>query len=229
LYSWSLDSIDASTKNAQISPKEGWDSSTASGNPNSVFSTGLSTTAFFNVIDPVDSNRASITWSSSRGELLSRDDFSFFDPENALQAYIGAFDLGGVGHYWFMQSVFDLIAYQSSSVLSPTMHTLSLERDSSFPYSQFKEMSSPVLIGSVSNPIPGVYIDSTLVSGNRISIATIDPVSQNFKKTLRFSMQIPESCLQVAPFHLTDDPNSFVLPILCQQGSSVDYDLVPFH
>jgi len=227
-YTWKLDSISDATKGDSITPIQGWDSSTARGNPNPVMTRGQSTSVFFNVIDPIDSNRASLTWSSTNGDLLARDDFSFFSPENALQAYIGAFDLGNVGHYWFMQSVFDLIAYHSLPGSAPTTQILPLERDSSFQYSQFKEMSLAVLMGSVANPIPAIYIDSTLVNGNRISIATIDPSTNSFSKRLRDSIQIPADCLQVAPFHVTSDPSSLVLPLFCKKGTSVDFDLVPF-
>jgi hypothetical protein len=136
-----------------------------------------------------------------------------------MSGLIGAFDLGAIGKFWFAESSFDLLGFFQKSPSENDiveMKTLPIERDSSFVGAQFSELFSPVLVGTSEHPLPGVYIDSTLVRGNRVSVATLDPARKQLEKSLRYSLQLPPNCVQMDPVHLDARIESFALPLFCQ-------------
>jgi hypothetical protein len=177
-----------------------------------------------------DDSRGSLAWAGSDGALKGENEFSFTSIENPIQGLIGAIDLGKSGKFWFLQSQFDVIGFQSQGDgAEPLSRVLPIEHDSSFPGQEFSEMFNAVVVGTPEQPLPGVYIDSTLVRGNQVSVAVLNPATGEFSKPLRYSLQIPNSCVQMSPVHLNDAPDSFALPFFCQSGSQVEYRTVRIH
>ena len=70
--------------------------------------------------------------------------------------------------------------------------------------------------------MPGVYIDSTLVRGNRVSIALWNTKTGKLEKPLRYSLQIPDGCVQMSPVQLGAGVETFALPLLCLDGQQLE-------
>jgi hypothetical protein len=64
-------------------------------------------------------------------------------------------------------------------------------------------------------------VDSTLVRGNQVSVAVWNPANGNFEKPLRYSLRIPDGCMEMSPVQLTVDAESFGLPLICSQNSQL--------
>ena len=99
------------------------------------------------------------------------------------------------------------------------MQTLPLERDSTFPGGEFSEMFAPITVGTTANPEPGIYINSTTVRGNQVSVAVWNSQDGKFEKPLRYSLQIPDGCAQSDPFHDTAALESFTIPLFCKNAN----------
>jgi hypothetical protein len=180
------------------------------------------TSAYLNFDDSAHGN---FSWSDAFGGV----DFSHFQFQeilNPITSAIGAFNFGKNGRFWVLETNFDLVAFQEDATGNQSHYKLPIERDTSFSEQQLNEMASPVLVGTTANPLPAVYIDSTLLRGNQISVAVINPEAHRFEKPLRYSLQVPEGCLQVNPLQLTDRVESFTLPLFCKKGLAIDYHLI---
>jgi hypothetical protein len=170
-----------------------------------------------------DTERGSITWVDPTGQFLDQSEFAYQSSENPIFGLIGAFNIPSLGRFWFLQSGFDLVGYRQSSATGSSgieMKTTSLERDSSFQASVFGQMFTPVMVGTPSNPMPGVYIDSTLVRGNQVSVAVWNAANDDIEKPLRYSLEIPDGCLEMNPVQLTSDAESFGLPLVCVRSNN---------
>jgi hypothetical protein len=87
-------------------------------------------------------------------------------------------------------------------------------------------MVSPVVVGTSQVPLPGVYFDSTLLRGNRVSVAVLNPTTHQFQKPLRYSMQIPLGCLQVNPIQTDQRVESFTIQLFCKYDRFTEFDLI---
>ena len=220
---WDLRSITDSS----VGPAPGWDSLSSNGTPFQALSSGSAgnSSAFLSFFDY---ERGSLAWADLLGQFIDRTEFSFYSPENPITGLIGTFNLPSLGRYWFLESGFDLVGYHQPVAGGSTIetHTFPIERDSSFPLEEFSQMFTPVLVGTPANPLPGVYIDSTLVRGNQVAVAVWNPTSGALEKPLRYSTQIPDSCVEMSPIQLTTDAESFALPLLCQKDTQVVLEVV---
>lgn len=214
-----------SVADSSFVPAPGWDSLSSSGQAlHSVAANALDEQpVFLSFFDPT---RASLAWASQDGQFTDRSEFAFSSPQDPIAGLIGAFNLPGLGRFWFVEARFDMVAYHQSGGAAAETRTLPIERDSTFPGQQFSEMFTPVVVGTSAQPLPGVYIDSTLVRGNRVSIAVWNTASSGFEKPLRYSLQIPDSCIQMAPAQLNSQVESFALPLLCKQGNAMEFRAV---
>jgi hypothetical protein len=217
---WDIRSLTShSIRNAQ-----GWSPLSSAGNPMQALSIDPASgpPIFLSFFDPA---RGSIAWADPDGGFQGSTEFTYKKPQNGFAGLIGAFNLPEIGRFWFVESRFDLVAFHEqvspsgSAVLS---QTLPIERDSTFPGQHFSEMLSPVVVGDTKHPLPGVYIDSTLVRGNRVAVAVWNPSSQRLEKTLRYSLQIPPGCVQMPPVRLGLPVESFALPLLCRQATHME-------
>jgi hypothetical protein len=216
----------ASTESTRLAPAQAWDTLSSSGQPLPAFPDGQS--AFLNFYDIA---RGSIAWSDAEGEFLGRTEFEFAQPEDALLRLIGAFNRGTDGRYAFLESRFHLVAFHEKRPGAPLeVRTLPIQRDSSFPGSQFSDLFSPV-------PLLGVYVDSTLVVGNRVSIIAWNDSASTLSRPLRYSLAIPPQCVQMPPFsapgatlgtsHSTaQQAGAFFLPLICADGTNVALHIV---
>jgi hypothetical protein len=216
-----------SVSDSSIAPVAGWDSLSSSGQTYQA-QTGDYSTKLPIYLSFFDPTRGSLAWATPQGAFVDRTEFSFSSPQNPIVGLIGAYSLPTLGRYWFLETGFDLVAFhQAPQSLGPVIaatlesQSLPIERDSTFPGQQFSEMFTPVVVGTDEHPLPGVYIDSTLVRGNRVSIAVWNPVTSKLQKPLRYSLQIPGGCVQMSPVRLDARIESFALPLLCggREGS----------
>lgn len=228
------DTLDATTSLIELrslsdftlTEAKGWDSLSSNSQPIPVMAASSlpSSAGFLNFFDDA---RGSFAWGTAEGSISEETEFAFQSIDNPIQGLVGAIDLGAAGRYTFYQARFDLLAFvDSSSGQSSDPKVLPIENDSSFPGQQFSEMFSLVVVGTSSQPQAGVYIDSTLVRGNLVSIATLNPATGSFSKPLRYSLLIPDGCVQMAPAHQTDAPDSLVLPFFCQSGAANEFRAV---
>jgi hypothetical protein len=79
---------------------------------------------------------------------------------------------------------------------------LPIYRDSSFPGQNFSETLSPI----TSESRPGVYINSTLIFGERLysMIAT----DEGLVRPMKLSVSIPDNCVPLAPEYLEGKASS---------------------
>lgn len=228
------DSLDAKTTLIDLrsvgdysySEAQGWDSISSNSQPVPVMSaSSLPVSAGF--LNFFDGARGSFAWSTPEGSVSEDAEFTFQSIDNPIQGLIGAIDLGALGRYTFYQARFDIVAFtDTGNGQSSEPKILPIENDSSFPGQQFSEMFSPIVVGTSQKPQAGIYIDSTLVRGNLVSIATLNSENGSFSKPLRYSLLIPEGCVQMAPAHQTDAPDSLVLPFFCQTGNQTEFRTV---
>jgi cell wall-associated protease len=220
---WDIPSI----AEAKVLPATGWDVLSANGQAiRAISGNETNSIAYLNFFDV---QRGSLAWSDPQGNFLDRSEFSFAEAENLINGLVAVFDLPNLGRYWFIQSSFDLVGYHQGSGTGQgaiTSQQISIERDSSFPAQPFSEMFSPAVVGSDANPLPGVYIDSTLVRGDRVAVAVWNPTSNSMYKPLRYSLQVPQGCVEMPPVQATGQIESFTVPFLCSAGTGVAYVMI---
>jgi cell wall-associated protease len=228
---WDIPNIAA----AVMTPAPGWDSLSSSGQGFANIS-GASTMSdgFLSFFTP---ESGSIAWSTPQGQFLDRTEFEYSQSEDLIDGPIinpssgsgGIFDLGKQGRYWFIQTSFDLVGYhqpQGAEDSAITTQQMSIERDSSFQSQPFSDTLTPVIVGTTANPLPGVYVDSTLVRGNRVSVAVWNSSSSAMIKPLRYSLQVPVQCTELNPGQVTAQYESFTIPFLCQNGNATELRLI---
>jgi cell wall-associated protease len=91
--------------------------------------------------------------------------------------------------------------------------SLPIYRDSSFPGQSFSETLTPIL----SQGRPGVYINSTLIYGERL-YSMIDTQNNGFIRPLRLSIGIPTGCVPLLPEPLADK-SQYNYVFLCTEPS----------
>jgi hypothetical protein len=200
-----------------LQPAPGWNPLSASGVPNVALPNGD-----LAWLDLYDSQRGSLTWSTSAGTYGTTQDFSYNGQVDPLETMVGAFDFTSSGQFWFFESGFNLVGYRKKSASTTLeMKTLSIDRDTSMGTAPFNELFSPVLVGAAAHPLPGVFVDSTEVDGNRVEVAVWNPTTDQFVKPLRYSLEVPPGCLPLTPVQPTPARNAtaFELPLLCQTAS----------
>jgi subtilisin family serine protease len=177
-----------------------------------------------------DNSRASLTWVSSAGAYLGRTDFAFVSTSNPIvtPGLLGLFEIPNLGRIWFIESQFTLASFfQSEQNLNgtavPEQSTFPIDRDSSYSSQAFAQQFTAVLVGTSSNPEPGIYMDLTLVRGDYVTIVTWNTSTHQLEKTARYSFSMPSNCAHMPPIRTGTDVNSFAVPMFCQNGSKLEY------
>ena len=132
--------------------------------------------------------------------------------------------------YWFVETNFDLLAFHQSvnaAGVSIEHQKVPIDRDTSFKSQQFSQLFTPVLVGTKSESFPAVYIDSTFVRGNQVGVLEWNPHKKGLVKPIRYSLEIPDHCVQMNPVHLTEEAASFSLPLFCKTAQNqIEFQLV---
>lgn len=170
------------------------------------------------VLSFIDSGRGSLTWTDPAGVISGKTPFTYKQPLDPVTGLIGAHNLPGIGHVWFLESRFNLIGFHEDQTGHITSQSLPIERDSSFPGEVWDELMQAVVVGHQNQPLPGVYVDSTLVRGNSISVVIWNPQTAKLERPLRYSMNLPTACLQLSPYRVSEDPSTFTIPLICDAG-----------
>lgn len=100
--------------------------------------------------------------------------------------------------------------------------TLPVYRDSSFPGQSFSETLMPIL----SNGRPGIYINSTLIYGERL-YSMIDTENNGFIRPLRLSINIPGGCVPLSPESFGDKTNSNYVFLCVDSSKDVSLKFLP--
>jgi len=99
---------------------------------------------------------------------------------------------------------------------------LPIYRDSSFPGQSFSETITPIL----SQGRPGVYINSTLIYGERL-YSMIDTQNNGFIRPLRLSIAIPSGCVPLMPEVLADKTQSDYVFLCTSPSKEVSLKFLP--
>ncbi|TNF03517.1 MAG: hypothetical protein EP326_02315 [Deltaproteobacteria bacterium] len=127
--------------------------------------------------------------------------------------YIGAYK-GEKQTTFFLESRYYVHAFDSQGA----KYTLPINRDSSFPGVKFAETMSGVIVkGADKSLLPGVFVNSTLVFGDRLYTMVKD--QDGFKRPVDLSINIPKECINLAPVRLGESGASHYT-FLCAEGSA---------
>lgn len=100
--------------------------------------------------------------------------------------------------------------------------SLPIYRDSSFPGQSFSETITPIL----SEGRPGVYINSTLIYGERL-YSMIDTENNGFIRPLRLSIAIPAGCVPLSPEVLKEKAVSNYVFLCTSPSKDVSLKFLP--
>lgn len=129
--------------------------------------------------------------------------------ENPIISMIGAFNQDGVRTMFVENRSTITLVRNGASALD-----LPIYRDSSFPGENFSETLSPIL----SEGRPGVFVNSTLIFGERLYAMVAN--NGDFIRPMNLSVAIPNGCVPLAPETL-EDRSSFNYAFLCRESSGV--------
>ena len=220
-----------STSMSQISNNAGWDVLSASGQGTRVLTLDMSN-RISAISSLFDQETGSLTWLDSSGKFTGRSEYTYKSLENQMvgSAVVGVYNLASLGNIWLVQTRFDLVAYhQNANQATPDYHVMSLDRDSTFASQQYQSLLTPVIVGSTGHPLPGLFIDSTLVRGDLLSVALLNPSSLQLQKPLRYSLQMPSGCVEMTSFYSNSNIDSFALALLCQKNSQLEFRTLQFN
>lgn len=127
--------------------------------------------------------------------------------ENPVIGILGSFKVKNQ-HLFLMESRYSVSLVDFNS---KTLSELPIYRDSSFPGQNFSETLTPI----VSETRPGVFVNSTLIFGERLySMLAID---NTLIRPLRLSVSIPDRCVPLSP-ELNKDLGNSEYVFLCQDS-----------
>ncbi|GAB4010002.1 MAG: hypothetical protein Fur0010_01760 [Bdellovibrio sp.] len=93
---------------------------------------------------------------------------------------------------------------------------LSINRDSSFPGVSFSETLEPVVVQSRGKSIPAIFVNSTLIFGERLYVITME--DGEMKRPVALSVNLPRNCVRLDPLALENDLSAFGM--LCVNGAT---------
>lgn len=164
-----------------------------------------------------DLQHGSLAWTDSLGRFLGRSEFAYQNVGDPFVGkIIGIYKLvNDQSKYWFLQSHNNLVGFFETASGAQKQATFSLERDSSFEANSFNLLFAPTLVGSSQVPLPGIFVDSTQIVGNRVNVITYNSGQNKLERLLRYSLSIPDACINMAPIRLDFQAGSFSLPLIC--------------
>ena len=207
-----------STQNIQVTEANGWSALQTNGAPLVALSPGLEVqnVAMLNFLDSVTD---SLAWTDTAGKYLGRSEFSFHSVGSVIASVIGVFDFPKEGRYWFATTNFSLVGYHQATLSDAIeTQTTSLERETGYTGTQFSDLFSVVQVGTSENPVPGVYVDSTLVRGNQVAVAVWGK-NGSLEKPLRYSLEVPANCVQMNPTQLVRGDSIFSMVLICSPAA----------
>ncbi|MCF8059667.1 MAG: S8 family serine peptidase [Bacteriovoracaceae bacterium] len=100
---------------------------------------------------------------------------------------------------------------------------LRINRESSFPGVRFSETLNPIVVSGDEENYPGIFINSTLIFGNRLY--SMVKKEQSFVRPLLFSVDIPENCVHLKPERVE---GVFNYLLLCRgNGGGIEVQRLP--
>lgn len=176
-----------------------------------------------------DEKTGGLAWAKPDTSLEPLSEFKY-SPSNfpdPIKGMISAYDSPRIGHLWILFSNFDLVAKGTTPGGKPFTSTFPLERETTdISDDKMAEFFSPFLIGPKANPQPAIFVDSTALRGNLISMLTWNAKTLKLEKPLRYSMQVPSNCVNMAPVYLNGDTASLAIPLLCHKDKKASLHIV---
>ncbi|MBK23390.1 MAG: hypothetical protein CME70_05230 [Halobacteriovorax sp.] len=102
---------------------------------------------------------------------------------------------------------------------------LPINRDSAFPGVQFAETMQPIVIGNDLENMAGIYINSTLIFGDRLY--TMAPTRDGFIRPAKLSVKIPKNCVQLDPSRLGKQTASSYTLLCVEPGNKASIKFFP--
>jgi cell wall-associated protease len=159
----------------------------------------------------------------SSAEFLVKSDSGVSGPqvlqqdwENPVIGLIGGFESAGDKSF--------LVENRSSiSFLNKNndRSDLPVYRDSSFPGQNFSESLQPIL----TDGLPGVFINSTLIYGERLY--SMIGTDAGLVRPLRLSVDIPQGCVPLNPETLSDKTSYYYVFLCAEPGKQVSLKFLP--
>ncbi len=211
-YLWDVRSV----LDQSVNGGNGWDSLASSGQVIRVYPGNSSALLNF-----YGTKTGGLAWANEAGQFLDQSDFSYNASNTStdqITGLKGIFDLGKAGRFIFLTSIYNLVGIHDGKT-----QMLPLNRDSSFPTQAFSDLLTPVIAGNSSHPLPGIFVDSTKVQGDQVSVALWDTDKNTFSKPIRYSVLIPKGCIQLSPFQKGNEGEFFSLPLLCQSRTQIEF------
>ncbi|MDO9184039.1 MAG: S8 family serine peptidase [Bacteriovorax sp.] len=161
-------------------------------------------------------NRAGAEFIVKNGDELSTPLLLKQDWENPIIGLIGGFKVGQEKNFLIENR--STISFLTSDGLKSD---LPVYRDSSFPGQNFSETLVPVL----SEGRPGIFINSTLIYGERLY--SMIGTSNGLVRPLQLSIGIPQGCLALNP-EVLEEKETFNYVFLCtEQGNQTSLKFLP--
>jgi cell wall-associated protease len=137
--------------------------------------------------------------------------------ENPIMALIATFQ-EDVGKTYLVESRSTLTLVRDSE----EKMALPVYRDSSFPGQSFSESLMPIL----SQGRPGIFINSTLIYGERL-YSMVDTQDKGFIRPLRLSIGVPQGCVPLNPETLGDNSQYNYLFLCTDPNKDVSLKILP--
>lgn len=111
----------------------------------------------------------------------------------------------------FLEGRYHVYAIDSKQRISH----LTINRDSSFPGVSFSETIEPVVAQKDEKIVSSVFVNSTLIYGERLYVMTMEDGKMN--RPVALSVNLPNNCVKLDPVSLESDLSAFAM--LCVNGS----------
>lgn len=133
----------------------------------------------------------------------------------------GAFVDQNETRHLLVENRYSLTLTSQSANETLSRQSLPIYRDSSFPGVNFSETLTPFRI----NGAPSLFINSTLIFGDRLYVASL--VNENFIRPVRTSIAIPKSCANLG---LQEDLTGPTLAMICvEKNNSLNMVIFPLN
>ncbi len=159
-------------------------------------------------LDPINGTQLDSEFESS----------SWSDP---VFTFVGGFKSGAGKKNFFVESRYHVWSVDEEG----EKQKLPINRDSAFPGVQFAETMQPIVVGSKNGNMAGIYINSTLIFGDRLY--TMAPTEEGFIRPAKLSVKIPKNCVQLDPARLGEQTISSYTLLCVKPGNKASIKFFP--
>lgn len=168
-----------------------------------------------------DKKRARVTSLDPKNGTQVNAEFESTSWSDPVFTFVGGFKNSNGSKSMYVESRYHVWAINQDG----SKAKLPINRDSAFPGVQFAETMQPVVIGSEGDNQAGIYINSTLIFGNRLySMVNTD---NGFIRPAKLSVNIPSNCVQLDPSRLGSESTSSYTMLCVRPGNRAEIKFFP--